>query len=112
MTIQKPLFRILAAICCCSILSSFIPVKLASTQTAPGQETSFVSAVKKAIPAVVFIKVKVKSPKNSSTFYFNGKKFDADDDIADPFGDDIFQHFFGFPGRGKRDNKNSLQLGQ
>lgn len=66
----------------------------------------FRSVAKKAIPAVVSIKVKSGSKKSLAN------SWSSDEDAADLFNDDFFQRFFGIPRQKGRDHSDSQVIGQ
>lgn len=67
--------------------------------------TDFVGVAKKAIPAVVSIRVKI--PSSNSLFDIKGDK-----EESDLFNDNFWQQFFGVPRGGSRQKSQQDQMGQ
>jgi serine protease Do len=91
------------------LTSSFLSAQ-ENTCTCSPQQTSkaFTAVAKKSMPAVVFIKVEssmCREEENPYAPYGYQNPFDY-------FGDDLFNRFFGAPGRGGQPSKPAPQLSQ
>lgn len=106
MTKHFILFRValFAAMCAIAVPGNSLLAKEAQQE----QPQDFTGVAKKAIPAVVSIKVRSGMTKrgvsNSSGYY--------DSDSSDLFNNDFFQKFFGLPRQNGRDSSESQVVGQ
>ncbi|MES2121604.1 MAG: DegQ family serine endoprotease [Chlamydiota bacterium] len=103
----------LIAIACTALLSA-TPEVIAKAENnencscSPEQTSkAFTAVAKKAMPAVVFIKVQCNAPELDENGYPYGYQNPYDSD-----GDDFFNRFFGFPYRGGQPQKPAPQMSQ
>lgn len=97
------LASILAVIMCASVIPN---PSLSGKETQVEQNpTDFTVVAKKAIPAVVSIKVKSAPAKKKAGMNPWGY---YDEDSSDLFNDDFFQQFFGLPRRKKQDSESQV----